>query len=180
MLSRILSKLPQRALNGEDAPEDRATWGDILLEASRTAGDNAHAMQAEALLFFEGELAPKPFHQQRHAELLLLMGRAPEAKSMLLARDDLLTAPFPQRLMALVELRLENPVEALTWIDRALAHLKTERFRAEFYEHRYDIRIALNDSAALDDLHIAIEHSEPGQQQLSLNNRLTAHMNGVP
>lgn len=180
LLRRILSKLPQRALSGEDAPEDRATWGDILLEASRTAGDAAQAMQAEALLFFEGELAPKPFHQQRHAELLLLMGRAREAKSMLLARDDLLNAPFPQRLMALVELRLENPVDALIWIDRALAHLKTERFRAEFYEHRYDIRKGLNDSAAIDDLHIAIEHSEPGQQQLNLNNRLIAHTRGMP
>lgn len=172
LLNRILDALPARTLSSDDGQGDRATWGDILLEASRTAGDSSAKMQAEALLFFEEELAADSFHKQRHAELLLLMGRARDAKSMLLLRADLHIASFPQRLMALAELQLENPDQALLWIDRALANLTNRRFDVEFYEHRFDIRQALNDTAATEDLQKAIACSDPGNTQIRLQKKL--------
>jgi hypothetical protein len=45
-----------------------------------------------------------------------------------------------------------GPDEALGWIDKALARLENEHFRSEFLELRFDIRGALGDRDAVEDL----------------------------
>jgi hypothetical protein len=107
-----------------DDDEARFIFGDILLEASRASGHGARNMQLQALSFFEAQTQPKDFHVQRHAELLLDIGRAEQAEILLRARAQFDSNCWIHRLMARARLLQNDPPAALTWIDRALANDK--------------------------------------------------------
>lgn len=175
-LSRLLGKIPRPLIDDIPQSDKRFDWGDTLLEASRTAGDSALRLQSEALVYFES-LPPKPFHQQRHAELLLLMNRPVEAKQLLEVRGDLASAPFVQRLMALAEHQMGNPNEALFWMSKAFENLepKHEKFRCVFHEHRFDFMSAIEGVDPEPELIAAIALSEAGQEQQRLNLKLARY-----
>ena len=84
-LERVLAAIPALSPERVNDDEDRFTFGDILFEASRASGADARETQTLALSFFEAEDSPKDFHIQRHAELLLDMGRADQAEALLKA-----------------------------------------------------------------------------------------------
>lgn len=172
LFNRIFQALPQHSLDEGGSDEDRAAWADILFEASRTPGNDTRALQGEALRWFESETSPEPFHLQRHAELLIDMGRHPEAETILLDIDNPPRPEFVERLMARCRLASGDPARALQWIDRALEHLKAERFVSEFRELRFDIRTALGDAGAKEDLRLAIDSAAPGERK----NRLEAKL----
>jgi hypothetical protein len=125
-----------------------------------------------ALSFYEAELAPQPFHRQRHSELLIDMGRAAEAEEMLRARDDLEQSVWLQRLMARARFAQGEPADALLWIDRALEGLTAEHFRSEFLELRHSIGMALGHKDAVADLERAIELSQKENERFRLLERL--------
>jgi hypothetical protein len=69
-------------------------------------------------------------------------------------------------------LAADDPAGALQWIDRALEHLKAERFVSEFRELRFDIRTALGDAGVKENLRLAIESAAPGERKNRLEGRL--------
>jgi hypothetical protein len=80
------------------------------------------------------------------------MDRPAEAERLLRTRDDLERNSWLQRLMARARLGQGDPGEALIWVDKALERLSAEHFRSEFLELRFDIRTALGDIGAIEDL----------------------------
>jgi hypothetical protein len=82
VLVRVLAAIPALSAERVDDDEARFTFGDILFEASRASDVDVPGTQALALSFFEAEVEPRDFHVQRHAELLLDMGRADEAEPL--------------------------------------------------------------------------------------------------
>jgi hypothetical protein len=87
-------------------------------------------------------------------------------------RDDLKSSVWLQRLMARARLAQGDAAEALTWIDQALEGPTAEQFRSEFLELRYDIRAALGDRTAIDDLRAARELSQRDAEASRLERRL--------
>ena len=152
LFRRIRDRLPEPTPESLQTDDDRFAWAEICFEAARAGGEDAPRLRAEALGLYEAEVTPQRFHLQRRAELLIEMGRPAEAESLLRARDDLGSNEWLLRLMARARLAQGDAPHALEWIDMALGRLQAEHFRSEFLELRYDIRTALGDTAAIDDL----------------------------
>jgi hypothetical protein len=172
VLRRVMEAIPTPSADRLEDDEARFVFGDIYFELSRTIEIDVAATQALALSFYEAETNPKPFHLQRHAELLIDMGRPAEAETMLRARDDLTTSCWAQRLMAHARIDQNDPTEALTWIDQALTDSKGESRYFEFRELRYRIRRALGAPDALDDLREALRLAPEGLQRDRLRARV--------
>ena len=130
--------------------------------------------QRLALSFFEAEVEPKDFHIQRHAELLLDMGRAERAEALLKAHRQFDSSCWIHRLMARARLAQDDAPAALAWIDRALADDKGVSRRDEFLELRYEIRRALGEAEAVDDLKAAAGLAAEGRRRTRLLAALAA------
>jgi hypothetical protein len=121
VLARVLAAIPALSAERVDDDEARFAFGDILFEASRASDAGAAETRALALSFFEAEVEPKDFHVQRHAELLLEVGRAHKAEALLKTHRQIDSSCWIHRLMARARLAQHDAPAALTWIDRALA-----------------------------------------------------------
>ncbi|MDX7952413.1 hypothetical protein P7D22_14675 [Lichenihabitans sp. Uapishka_5] len=152
---------------------DRFAWAEIHFEAARVDALDAPRRHAMALALYEAEVRPQRFHVQRRAELLIEMRRFTEAEALLTARTDLDRNEWLQRLMARVRLETGDPLNALAWIDRASSSLKAEHFRSEFLELRSEIRAALGDPLAIEDLVKARKASQKAGEAGRLEARLT-------
>lgn len=172
LFASIFAKLTKPAPASLQSDNDKSAWGEIYFEASRLPDMDAAQLREVALSFYEAELAPQPFHRQRHSELLIDMGRAAEAEEMLRARDDLEQSVWLQRLMARARFAQGEPADALLWIDRALEGLTAEHFRSEFLELRHSIGMALGHKDAVADLERAIELSQKENERFRLLERL--------
>jgi hypothetical protein len=170
VLARVLAAIPALSPERVDDDEARFTFGDILLEASRASDADVGEIQMLALSFFEAEVEPRDFHVQRHAELLLDMCRAEKAEALLKAHRQFDSSCWIHRLMARARLAQDDAPAALTWIDRALADDKCVIISRhdEFRELRYEIRKALGDADALDDLNAAVGLAAEGRRRARL------------
>lgn len=175
LFDSIFSRLTRPTPESLSSDNDKASWGEIYFEASRLPGGERAALQNQALAFYSAEVAPQPFHLQRKAELLIDMGRAADAEAILRARKDLNSSEWIERLMARARLARGDPADALRWIDSALERLTAEHFRSEFLELRYDIRHALGDKDAIEDLKAALVASQKENEALRLGERLSDH-----
>ncbi|MDR7232737.1 tetratricopeptide (TPR) repeat protein [Caulobacter sp. BE264] len=172
LFSEIFSQLPAPVLEGLGSDGDRFAWAEIYAEAARIPGADAAELRATALRFYEAMVRPDGFNTQRRAELLIDMGRTSEAESLLLPLLVERDPEWVERLLARTRLALGDPDGALLQIDSALARLKAEHFRSEFLELRYDIRFALQDPNALEDLEKAIAASQKTVEARRLADRL--------
>lgn len=172
MFQRILRRLPEPAPESLQTDSDRFSWAEIYFEAARLQDTNTPRLQAKALALYEAEVRPQRFHLQRRAELLIEMGRPAEGEALLREREDLETSEWIQRLMARARLAQDDAPDALMWIDKALDRLKAEHFRSEFLELRYDIRKALGDDEANEDLVRARAESQKDAEAARLDARL--------
>jgi tetratricopeptide (TPR) repeat protein len=172
MFQRILGRLPKPTPESLQTDSDRFAWAEIYSEAARAPGADAPALRAQALALYESEVSPQRFHLQRRAELLIDMARAVEAEALLRQRDDLESSEWLQRLMARARLAQGDAADALAWLEKALARLKAERFRSEFLELRFDIRTALGDAGAPEDLRSARAASQKVAEGARLDARL--------
>ncbi len=170
----MLAAIPTPSAERVDDDEARFTFGDIALEASRASDAGSGETQTLALSFFEAEVEPTDFHVQRHAELLLDMGRADKAEALLKAHRQFNSSCWIHRLMARARLAQNDAPAALTWIDRALADDKGRSRRDEFLELRYEIRRALGDAEAVDDLKAAVGLAAEGRLRARLQAMLAA------
>ena len=174
VLERVLAAIPAPSAERVDDDEARFTFGDILFEASRASDAGVGEIQTLALSFFEAEVEPSDFHVQRHAELLLDIGRADRAETLLKAHRQLSSSCWIHRLMARARLAQDDAPVALTWINRALADVKGVSGHDEFLELRYEIRRALGDAEALDDLKAAVGLAAEGRRRARLQAMLAA------
>ncbi|RIX31858.1 hypothetical protein [Sphingomonas edaphi] len=155
VLEDVLQAVPRPDIARFESDDARAEFGDVMFEYGRSLGSDGGAALQVALDLFESSAGLSPFHEQRKAELLIELGRAGEAEPILRARGDLETNCWIQRLIALALARQGRPVEALHWIDLALDNQACcSRFH-EFWEHRFEIRAALGEGDAMDDLRTA-------------------------
>lgn len=171
---KILKQIPDPAPDALLSDRERAAWGEIAFEASRSEQGNTRARLLQAKAFYESVSAPDGFHNQRLAELLIELGELDAAAAMLLAREELPESEWLQRLMARVCHGQGQHAEALSWIEQALDRLDGEKFRSEFLELRHDIRHAMNDPKAIEDLRAAIEASQKPREREQLALRLDA------
>jgi hypothetical protein len=175
LFESIFGRLTQPETASLRTDSERFYWAEILCEAARLPGADAGTLRQRALELHQAEIEPAAFHVQRRAELLLDMGRPAEAELLLRAMaGDLDRSEWLQRLMARARLGQGSRGEALDWIDRALAKLADERFRAEFRELRFDIRRELGQAGAAEDLEAAIAASQKVRESARLKGRLAA------
>jgi tetratricopeptide (TPR) repeat protein len=172
LFQRIFQQLPEPTVESLQTDSDRFAWAEIFFEASRLPDANAARLRAQALELYEAEIRPQRFHLQRRAELLIDMGCSAEAEALLRTRDDLESNEWIQRLMARALLAQDTPREALVWIDKALQRLKAEHFLSEFLELRFDIRAALGDRGAIEDLLKARTASQKEMETARLDARI--------
>ncbi|MCP1752047.1 tetratricopeptide repeat protein [Bradyrhizobium elkanii] len=167
----IFHQIPVPGLEGL-AGGDRFAWAEIYAEAARISGVDAVALRADALRFYDAIIKPADFHIQRRAELLIDMAQAADAETVLLGLAANKSTEWVERLLARTRLALGDPVGALVRIDAALALLKSEHFRSEFLELRYDIRSKLGDAHARQDLEYALAASQKKAERQRLSERL--------
>ncbi|NPU63712.1 hypothetical protein HL667_01735 [Bradyrhizobium sp. 83012] len=173
----IFHQIPAPVLDGL-ADGNRFAWAEIYAEAARIPGVDAVALRADALRFYDAITRPADFHDQRRAELLIDMGHAAEAEKVLLRLATKKSTEWLERLLARTRLELGDPAGALVRIDVALALLKSEHFRSEFLELRYDIRLKLGDEYARQDLESAIAASQKKAERQKLSERLRLQLKG--
>lgn len=159
LFRKILDQLPEPEIAALQTDNERFYWAELLSEAARLPNIDAQPLRERALQFHDAIVKPQPFHLQRRAELLLDIGRPDKAEPLLRDRPDVGRSEWIQRLMARARLEQGFPAEALEWIDKALTKLTTDHFRSEFLELRFEIRSALGDQHAIDDLEGAVQAS---------------------
>ncbi len=170
----IFSAMPAPTLASLSTDTERFAWGEIYSEAGRLGGPDANVYFEKAQAFYEAEKTRDEFHRQRYAELRIDMGYPEEAEFLLRERSDLGESEWLQRLMARARLAQGDPADALTWIESALDRLQRDSFRSEFLELRYNIRVALNDLKAVEDLQAAVDASEKEMEKARLEALLAA------
>ncbi|WCA62364.1 hypothetical protein G6M16_024280 (plasmid) [Agrobacterium tumefaciens] len=171
MFRSIFEGLPDVELESISSDRERAARAEIYYEAARLSPDVVCELREKALAHYRAIVKPMTFHHQRHAELLIDMGR-PEAAEAILQELTPLDTEWLERLMARSRLAQGDPIAAKEWIERALTKLKAERFRSEFLELRFDIRRALLDKDAIDDLEAALGASQKDVERSRLELRL--------
>lgn len=172
LFQRIFDALPKPTPETLETDGELFAVGEIYFEAARVKMTVAPQLRAQALAFYESEARPQHFHLQRRAELLIEMNRAIDAEKLLLSRNDVETSAWIQRLLARARFAQKDASSARAWIDKALANLKAEQFRSEFLELRYDIRTALGDGQASEDLIEARTVSQRSAESARLDQRL--------
>ncbi|MCP4564153.1 MAG: hypothetical protein GY873_37475 [Bosea sp.] len=168
----IFRQLPEPGIESLDSDSDRFAWAEIYAEAAKLPNADRDRLRAKALTLYESLAKPSAFHLQRQAEVLIDMGRAVDGEAILKAQEGLAGSEWLQRLMARARLAQGDAEEALTWVELALKRLKAEHFRSEFLELRYDIRLALEEADAGEDLLAARAASQKVAETARLNERL--------
>lgn len=171
MFRSIFDALPDVELERLQSDRERASRAEIYCEAARLSPTTASQLREKARVHYTTIVKPMLFHHQRHAELLIDMGRAADAE-VLLRHATSLDTEWLERLMARSRLAQGDAKDAKEWIDRALLRLTNERFRSEFLELRYDIRHALGDEEASGDLEGALAASQKDKERLRLQEKL--------
>ncbi|TPM98599.1 NB-ARC domain-containing protein [Mesorhizobium sp. B2-1-5] len=171
MFRAIFDGLPAVELERLQSDRERAARAEILCEAARLSPASAAELREKARAHYLAIVKPMQFHHQRHAELLIDMGKPEDAETILREKTSV-DSEWLERLMARCRLGQSDAVGALNWVDSALAKLTAERFRSEFLELRHDIRSALGEKDALKDLEAAIVASQKENERLRLQRKL--------
>ena len=174
LFTSIFTQVPQPMLETLGSDGDRFAWAEIYAEGARIPGSDSAPLRQRAFRFYDAIVKPDPFYTQRQAEVLIDMGRAADAEEMLSTIIGARASEWIERLFARTRLALGDPDKALVRINKALDLLKAEHFRSEFLELRYDIRLALDDPDALEDLQAAIDASQKTGERRRLDQRLNA------
>ncbi|MCU4178624.1 hypothetical protein [Bosea sp. BH3] len=172
LFEEIFRHIPTPVLHSVGADGDRFAWAEIYAEAARVPGLDAKRLRATALDFYEAIAKPAGFHIQRKAELLIDMGLASAGEVLLGPLIVKGPSEWVDRLLARSRLAQGDAAGALDRIDSAIDRLKAKHFHSEFLELRHDIRAALGDPAAGDDLLMAFSMSQKAAETKRLAERL--------
>ncbi len=170
---QIFDQLPIRALDDVRDDSERAAWGDILLAAAKAKeGDKREGLLAEALQWYESLRQPKPYHLQQKGQTLYLLRKYGESAAVLGPLVEESPNPWNRYWLSKCLLATKDNAGALRLIDEALDDSRSDRFRSAMLEHRYDVRIATNDSDAASDLREAFDRCENPKYKAALAKRL--------
>jgi hypothetical protein len=112
------------------------------------------------------------FHLNQYSEALLLLDRPYEAKVVLERAWPEGRSEFWFYRYAQAQIRIGNVDDAYVSIERALFLLKDEKYRSAFLVVRYEVRAAMNDDAAKNDLVTAITLASDEKYKRHLEERL--------
>ena len=148
--------------------------GEILSQAAKSKGSVDPVMQHHALKYFEAIAEPEDYALQKHGQLLGEMGRFPEAEAILRRIQDIKTKPFAAYRLSQALFGRAEAGEALEFINYALEALrpKDARYESAFLAHRFDVRMALKEAEATDDLRKAIAKCQDQKYRCVLEARL--------
>jgi hypothetical protein len=173
----VFNALPRRSVADATRDQDRFAYGEILLEAAGAADlpteERTRALE-DSLQFFQAIERPSPFQLRKKGELLVKMSRWGAAEETL-GPLDAKQEPWRSYWLGKARLGAGRAQDALTDIDAALAkHGVPDQYRSTFKALRYDIREALSDPDAIDDLREAVESCSNARYKAVLEKRLAA------
>lgn len=159
-----------------EAADDRTSGalGEILLKLGKYPANPE--LQEAAVAYFQSIQAPKDFQLQKYGEVLIDLGRFPEAEATLRRAAKLDTDAFLNYRLSQATLGQGKADKALAAIELALACLQGDKFRASFLEQRFLARKALGDPLAVEDLDGAIAVCQPGRYLGRLQHRRTEEL----
>jgi hypothetical protein len=173
----LFNSLPRRSVADATRDYDRSAYGEILLEAAGAtdlpAEDRTRALE-DSLQFFEAIEKPSPFQLRKKGELLVKMSRWGDAEATLESLDAR-QEPWRSYWLAKARLGAGRAQDAVMNIDAALAKLDpSNQYWSTFKALRYDIRDALRDPGAIDDLREAATTCSNARYKAVLEKRLAA------
>ena len=151
-----------------EAADDQTSGalGEVLLKLGKYPANLD--FQEAAVAYFESIKHPKDFQLQKYGEVLIDLGRFPEAEVVLRSAEKLDKDAFLNYRLSQAMLGQRKADEALAAIDLALARLQGDKFRTSFLEQRFMVRKSLGDLLAVEDLDAAIAVCQPGRYLLKL------------
>ncbi len=171
----IFSRLPPRAA-ADVSVSERASWGSILISASKIAGDaeKSRAYLREGILFLDAVPSPNAFVRKEKAKAFILLGIFPEAEAILLG----IATPGAFDLFELAKAQEGmGKSEAYATATRALALLTSDqiRYRSAFLELRATIGQRLGQPDWTQDLREAHQLCEDRRYKEQLRKKLEEH-----
>jgi tetratricopeptide (TPR) repeat protein len=171
----VFRELPRRTPEYARDDRERAAWGHVLLAASEVAAlGQPDDLAIDAVRFYEALQKPDPFSQQQHGRTLVLLNRSEDAVKVLQPLVANTPNPWNRYWLSKGLFKLGNRDEALRLIDEALADPKAKAYEAPFFEHRWEIRKASGDPAAVEDLQKAHDSCKDSKHRDSLAAKLVA------
>lgn len=162
---------------GPSSLEDstRVACGELFAEVAKGPNGVEAGFQAQALRYYEAVETPQDFGLQKHGQLLVEMDRPGEAEAVLLRISK--PQPFTFYWLSKAQLGQGKHDEAMVTINQALDGLRSgqARFRPTFLAHRFEVRHALSDPAAREDLTEAHRLCEEPKYKAALERRLAEH-----
>lgn len=151
----------------------RAACGELLgLVATGPAGVDPE-FQRLGLEYFEAVDTPTSFGLQQHGQLLVEMGRYPDAEAILKQISN--PPPFTSYWLSRAQLGKGDIGSARTSIDTAIAELKDprhQRFLSSFLVQKFEIRAAAGEADAREDLLQAHAICEDPRYRESIEKRI--------
>ena len=153
----------------------RAACGELFAEVAKGPDGVDAGFQTQALRYYRSVETPQDFGLQKHGQLLVEMDRPDEAEAILLRIRK--PQPFAFYWLSKAQLAQGKHDEAMVAIDKALDGLPLgqARFRPTFLAHRFEVRRALSDPTAREDLTEAHRLCEDPKYRAALERRLAEH-----
>lgn len=172
-LAAIASAVPMPTPSGA-AARALGSIGEVLSQAAKTGTDIDRATQEKALKYFEAVPTPDDYGIQKHGQLLIEMDRFGDAAIALARIADIGTKPWAAYRLSQAKLGEGEALAALQLIDAAIHGLTDARYTSTFYAHRFEVRHALSDQNAADDLRFAVNACDEPKYKAVLQGRLGA------
>jgi hypothetical protein len=173
---RILGGLPDRHGAEVRSDRERAAWGDILLSAAKgMEPDRRERALREAVSFYRAMENPESFNLQQLGKAHYQLGEFELAAGILgpIVRER--SNPWNQYWLSKTRLAQGDAEGALLLIDEVLRdERRAHKYRPTLLEHRYEIRRALRDEGAIEDLEAAVAACDNQKYREALERKLTA------
>lgn len=143
---------------GSPSPSEAFHWGQVHKYAALATSNSAkrESLLQDAIKFYRIGPMQKEFERTHYAEALLLTGNVREAGEQLQSVAEPKRNAFWYQRQAQVLSALDQHVEALVDMEKALAKLTDLTLRPVFLADRFRIRLASGDSKAIEDLDAAV------------------------
>jgi hypothetical protein len=179
----VFNSLPRRSVAEAARDYDRSAYGEVLLEAFGVTDlpteERTQALE-DSLHFFEAIEKSSPFQLRKKGEVLVKMSRWGDAEATLEALDAK-QEPWRSYWLAKARLGAGRTKDALADIDAAPAKLdSSNQYWSTFKALRYDIREALRDPGAIDDLREAAANCSNERYKTVLEERLATAIASQP
>lgn len=150
----------------------RFVLAELFQNASYAHPDQKTALMDRALTLYSEIKNLTDFQRQQYANALVEATKYGDALNILSQIEK--PTPWSHYYRSIALLNTNEARDALTSIELAITELpeKSSNFRSSFLAHRFDVRMALGEPGAIDDLHQAIAQCTSDQYREELLHRL--------